>query len=120
MITDVNSINGSLDLASKRNLKIFQLSVTNDSDVFYPILRNDSSLNYAVTNFVEVMGPFVHTSLIPLCAELWSRYDIKSGWGFDKVLCDLTKENAGVMHRYSMYHPKKISSYDKKIGRAHV
>lgn len=113
LITDMQNINGALELAHDRNLKIFQLSVTNDSDIFYPILRNNPALSYATTNFVEVMGPFIHTSLISLCVELWSKYDIYTGWGFDKVLCDLTKENAAVIHKYSMYHPKKESSYDK-------
>jgi hypothetical protein len=113
LITDINSINKSLSLAKQKNLKIFQMSMTHDSDVFYPILRNKPSASYSKTNFIEIMGPFIHSSLIPLVLDLWSRYDIVSGWGFDKVLCALTKENAAVIHECQMYHPKKESSYDK-------
>lgn len=114
LITSCDDINQSIILAKERNLKLFQLSVTHDSDVFYPILRKNDSLVYSLTNFIEIMGPFIHTSLIPICMDLWNRYDIVSGWGFDKVLCDLTKTNAAVIHKYSMYHPQKNSSYDKK------
>lgn len=113
LITDIDSINNSLKLAKENDLKIFQLSVTQDSDMFYDILKNKPLAQYAKTNFVEVMGPFIHTSLIPTCLELWNKYDIFSGWGFDKVLCDLTKQEAAVIHRHQMYHPKKPSSYDK-------
>jgi hypothetical protein len=120
LITDIQSINNSLKLAKEKDLKIFQLSVTQDSDMFYPILKNKPSISYSKTNFNEVMGPFIHTSLIPLCIELWSKYGIFSGWGFDKVLCSLTKEQAAVIHEYQMYHPKKDSSYDKSKAFAEM
>jgi hypothetical protein len=120
LITDIQNLNRSFELAKERNLKVFQLSVTNDSDVFYPILRNQPGVKYTKTNFIEVMGPVIHTSLIPLCLELWNKYDIYSGWGFDKVLCDLTKEDAAVIHCSQMYHPKKDSSYDKSNAFAEM
>jgi hypothetical protein len=60
------------------------------------------------------MGAVIHSSLIPLCLELWNRYDIYSGWGFDKVLSDLTKEDCFVIHSSKMFHPKKESSYNKQ------
>ena len=113
LITDIESINKSLLLAKERDLKIFQLSVTEDSDVFYSILRHRNDLVYAKTNFNEVMGPFIHTSLLPIIQEFWNQYDIFSGWGLDKVLCDITQTDAAVVHEYQMYHPKKHSSYDK-------
>ena len=120
LITDVQNLNRAFELAKERDLKVFQLSVTNDSDVFYPILRNQPGVKYTKTNFIEVMGPVIHTSLIPLCLDLWNRYDIYSGWGFDKVLCDLTKEDAAVIHCSQMYHPKKVSSYDKRNAFAEM
>lgn len=113
IITDIESLNYSLSLAKEKNSKIFQLSVTSDSDMFYKILKNNPDLVYSKTNFVEVMAPFIHTSLIPLCQKLWEKYDIFSGWGFDKVLCDLTKEEATVIHSRQMYHPKRHGNYDK-------
>lgn len=113
IITDIRSINKSLRIARENDLKLFQLSVTEDSDMFYPILVNKPGIKYTKTNFNEVMAPFIHTSLIPICVELWNKYEIFSGWGFDKVLCDLTKTDAAVIHQYQMYHPKRVSSYDK-------
>jgi len=113
LIVDSFSIDESLKFAKEKDIKIFQLSMTKESDVFYPILRNDKDLKYAKTNFIEIMGPFIHKSLIPICLELWNKYDIVTGWGFDKILCDLTKTDAFVFHQYSMYHPKKESAYDK-------
>lgn len=120
LITDIENLNRSFTLAKEKDLKIFQLSVTNDSDIFYPILRNKPGIKYTKTNFIEVMGPVIHSSLIPLCLDLWNKYDIYSGWGFDKVLCDLTKEDAAVIHCSQMYHPKKESSYDKSNAFAEM
>jgi hypothetical protein len=113
LITDIHNVNLALTIAQQNKLKIFQLSLTHDSDVFYPILRNKPELKYSITNFNEVMGLFIHSSLIPTVTEFWNRFDIYSGWGFDKVLCDITKTDAAVIHSCQMYHPKKISSYNK-------
>lgn len=113
LITDSYNINRALLLAKEKDLKLFQLSVTQDSDMFYDILKNKPGVRYSVTNFNEVMGPFIHSSLIPLCLELWDKYDIYSGWGFDKVICDLTKQDAAVIHCSQMYHPKRSGNYDK-------
>jgi hypothetical protein len=113
LITDIHNVNLALTIAYQSNLKIFQMSMTHDSDVFYPILRNKPGLKYTKTNFVEVMGPFIHSSLIPSVLELWNYYDIYSGWGFDKVLCGVTKCDASVIHSCQMYHPQKVSSYNK-------
>lgn len=113
LITDIDNINRALQLAETNQFKIFQLSVTKDSDEFFPILRNKPGIKYSVTNFVETMGMFLHTSLIPTVLDFWNEYDIYCGWGFDKVLCDITKTDAHVIHSSQMYHPQKISSYDK-------
>jgi hypothetical protein len=120
LITDIENLNRAFSIAQKNNLKLFQLSVTNDSDMFWPILVNKPGIKYTKTNFIEVMGPFIHTSLIPVCLELWNKYDIYSGWGFDKVLCDLTKTDAAVIHASQMYHPKKTSSYNKSSAFAEM
>lgn len=120
LITDVDNINRALTLAKEKDFKIFQLSVTQDSDMFYPILKNNPNIKYSITNFNEVMGIFIHTSLIPLCLELWNEYDIFSGWGFDKVICDLTKQDAAVIHNCQMYHPKRHGNYDKSKAFAEM
>jgi hypothetical protein len=113
LVTDRENINRALDIAYEKDLKLFQLSVTEDSDMFYSILKNKPGVKYTKTNFVEVMGPFIHTSLIPKCLDLWNMYDIYTGWGFDKVLCQLTETDAAVIHASQMYHPKRSGNYDK-------
>jgi hypothetical protein len=120
LITDIDNMNRAFTIAKEKDLKLFQLSVTNDSDMFWPILLNKPGIKYTKTNFIEVMGPVIHTSLIPLCMELWNKYDFYSGWGFDKVLSDLTKEDTAVIHCSQMYHPKKESSYDKSNAFAEM
>jgi hypothetical protein len=113
LVTDIHNVNHALTIAHETQSKIFQMSVTNDSDEFFPILRNKSDIKYTKTNFVETMGMFIHTSLIPIVLEFWNEYDIYCGWGFDKVLCDITKTDATVIHSCIMYHPKRDSSYNK-------
>jgi hypothetical protein len=116
LITDIDNVNRALTIAEENKLKIFQLSVTNDSDEFFAILRNKNDVKYSITNFVETMGMFFHASLLPTVMEFWDRYDIYCGWGFDKVLCDITKTDAAVIHASQMYHPAKQSSYDKSAA----
>jgi hypothetical protein len=116
LVTDIDNVNRALTIAHESGSKIFQMSVTKDSDEFFPILRNKSGIKYTKTNFVETMGMFIHTSLMPTVLEFWNKYDIYCGWGFDKVLCDITKTDATVIHKSQMYHPSKVSSYDKSAA----
>lgn len=113
LVTDIDNINRALNLAKERQLKIFQLSLTEDSDLFFKLFYNKKNVKYTTTNFVETMGMFIHSSLMPIILDFWNRYDIYCGWGFDKVLCDITKTDGAVIHASQMYHPKKISSYDR-------
>jgi hypothetical protein len=121
LITDTHNINSAIKIATENNLKIFQMSVTEDSDEFFPILKNKSDVKYTKTNFVETMGMFIHSSLMPIIIDFWKQYDIYCGWGFDKVLCDITKTDAAVIHSSQMYHPKKmISTYNKSSAFAEM
>ena len=120
LITDIDNVNRALTMANEKDFKIFQMSVTSDSDEFFPILRNKPGIKYTKTNFVETMGMFIHTSLMPTVIDFWNKYDIYSGWGFDKVLCDITKTDAAVIHTSQMYHPAKNSSYDKSNAFAEM
>jgi hypothetical protein len=113
LVTDIENMNRAITIAKETDSKIFQLSVTQDSDEFFPILRNKIDVKYTKTNFVETMGMFFHSSLMPTVMDFWNRYDIYCGWGFDKVLCDITKTDATVVHKSQMYHPSKVSSYIK-------
>lgn len=116
LVTDIGNLNLAFEMAKQKDFKIFQLSVTQDSDEFFPILKNKSGTKYTKTNFVETMGMILHTSLIPIVQEFWNEYDIYCGWGFDKVVCDVTKTDAAVIHSCQMYHPLRNSSYDKSAA----
>ncbi len=120
LVTDIHNMNLALSIAHQSQSKIFQMSVTKDSDEFFPVLRNKPGVKYTKTNFVETMGMFIHTSLMPLVQEFWDQYNIYCGWGFDKVLCDITKTDATVIHSCQMYHPKRESSYDKSAAFAEM
>jgi glycosyltransferase involved in cell wall biosynthesis len=109
-----DSINKSLQLAAGLEAKIFQLSVDKNSDCAYNILYQNSSLMFSETNFVEVMAPFIHTSILPTVQKFWDKYDINTGWGFDSILCNIVGEKALVIHNHNMIHPKKsVSEYNK-------
>ena len=109
-----DAIDKSLALASGLEAKIFQLSVDKDSDCSYNILYQNDDLMFSETNFVEIMAPFIHTSILPTIQKFWDKYDINTGWGFDSVLCNIVGEKALVIHRHNMIHPKKaVSEYDK-------
>lgn len=114
-----DAVNKSLQLASGLDAKIFQLSVDRDSDCSYNILYQNPDLAFSETNFVEIMGPFIHTSILPTIEKFWDKYDINTGWGFDSVLCNIVGEKALVIHNQCMIHPKKpVSDYDKSNALA--
>lgn len=120
LITDIQSINTGIELASKRNLKMFQLSTIAGSESSHRILHQDLSKSLSITNFNEGMGQFIHSSLIPVILEFWKYHKVESGWGFDLVMSGITKEKCGVIHQTSMYHPAKPSAYDKSAASAEM
>ena len=114
-----DAINKSLHIASGLEAKIFQLSVDKNSDCSYNILYQNPDLMFSETNFVEVMAPFIHTSILPIIEKFWDKYDINTGWGFDSILCNFVGEKALVIHNHSMIHPKKpVSDYNKASALA--
>jgi hypothetical protein len=114
LIITRDSLNKSLQIATALEAKIFQISVDKDSDCSYNILYQNDNLAFSETNFVEIMAPFIHTSVLPIVQKFWHKYDINTGWGFDSVLCNIVNEKALVIHSHNMIHPKKpVSDYDK-------
>ena len=116
LITDIQSINTGIELATKHNLKMFQLSTIAGSESSHGILHQDKMKGLSITNFNEGMGQFVHSSLIPIILEFWKYHKVESGWGFDLIMSAITKEKCGVIHQTSMYHPAKHSAYDKSAA----
>jgi hypothetical protein len=113
LVTDIQNVNRALQIASEKNIKLFQLSTIAGSDSTHRILHQRPELKYTLTNFNEGMGQFIHSSLIPIILEFFECHDVKSGWGFDLIISAITKEKCGVIHETSMYHPGKQSYYDK-------
>lgn len=117
LVTDIHSVNRAIEIATKNDFKLFQLSTISGSDSTHTILHQDLSKSFSETNFNEGMGQFVHSSLIPIMLQFFKHHKVKSGWGFDLIMSSICKEKCAVIHEVSMYHPAKPSSYDK--GLAH-
>lgn len=106
-------LNASLNLAKQIESNLFQLSLDRNSFGHYRILFNNSHIKYAVTNFIEIMAPFIHTSKLKSLMAFWDLYDPRTGWGLDLILCNILKSEAHVFHEVSMHHPHRKSTYDK-------
>lgn len=117
LVTDIQSINRAIEIATKNDIKLFQLSTIAGSESSHRILHQDLSKSYSITNFNEGMGQFVHSSLIPTILQFFKHHKVESGWGFDLIMSSICKERCGVIHEVSMYHPAKPSYYDK--SKAH-
>jgi hypothetical protein len=117
LVTDIQSINRAIEIATEKDIKLFQLSTIAGSDSSHGILHQDLSKVYSVTNFNEGMGQFIHSSLIPTVLQFFKHHNVKSGWGFDLIMSSICKERCAVIHEVSMYHPSKPSYYDK--SKAH-
>ena len=108
-----------LDL--EKDIKLFQLSLNDDSEKQHTVTFQDHSIKFALTNFVEGMGPFVHVSLMPAFVEFWKYHEVKSGWGFDIVMSSILKAKTAVIHEVSMHHvPKHNPYYDKSVAFAEM
>jgi len=121
LVTDIQSVNRALTIAKEKDIKLFQMSLNADSEKQHAVTFQDQSMKFALTNFVEGMGPFVHVSLMPALVEFWKYHEVKSGWGFDIVLSSILKAKTAVMHEVSMHHvPKHNPYYDKSAAFAEM
>ena len=112
--TSIEAVNHSLIMAHNLNAKIWQLSLSKESETRWDFLKNNPELAFSFTNFAEIMCPVYHTSLIPMMIEFWEMYEFKMGWGFDTTVCELAETPAMVIHSHEMYHPsREESTYDK-------
>jgi len=107
VITDIESVNHAITLATEKNIKLFQLSLADGSERSHHILFQDKSLKYSITSFNEGMGCFIHVSLIPIFLEFCKFHQPKSGCGLDLIMAHITKEQAMVIHERSMFHPPR-------------
>jgi hypothetical protein len=121
LVTDIQSVNRAINIAKEKDIKLFQLSLNDDSEKQHVVTFQDQSMKFALTNFVEGMGPFVHVSLMPALVEFWKYHEVKSGWGFDIVMSSILKAKTAVIHEVSMHHvPKHNPYYDKSAAFAEM
>lgn len=116
LVTDYKSINRAIMVAREAQLGLWQPSTIAGSDSTHRILHQKPFVKYTTTSFVEGMAPFIHSSHMSLFIKLFEYHDFKSGWGLDLALSDLLKAKTGVIHEVGMYHPAKISYYDKQAA----
>ena len=121
LVTDIQSVNCALTIAKEKDIKLFQMSLNSDSEKQHLITFQNHDKKYALTNFVEGMGTFIHSSMIPTLMKFWKYHEVKSGWGFDIVLSSILKAKTGIMHEVSMHHvPKHNPYYDKSAAFAEM
>ena len=113
LIFSSDALNKALKTAHDLNSQVFQLSLDQNSAGHHRILFANPHLRHSVTNFVEVMAPFIHVSRMAEVMDFWNLYEPSTGWGFDFVLCDILKCEAHVLHEVTMHHPHRHSIYDK-------
>lgn len=117
LVTDIQSVNRSLEIARKNQIKIFQMSLNHDSEKQHKVTFQDKNLSYTITNFVEGMGVFIHQSLMKNFVKFWDFHEVRTGWGFDIVLTAILRAKAAVIHEVSMHHvPKHNPYYDKSFA----
>jgi hypothetical protein len=120
LVTDIQSVNRGIEIAREQGVKIFQLSMIEGSAAAHGVTRQNKDLKFTETNFVEGMGCFFHSSLIPRLLDFWKFHDPISGWGFDLIFSHILKEHTGIIHEVSMYHPNRKSSYDHAAADAEM
>jgi hypothetical protein len=117
LVTDIKSVNRALEIDKNNDIKLFQMSLNDDSEKQHRVTFQDKNLSYTLTNFVEGMGVFVHQSLMNNFVKFWDFHEVRTGWGFDIVLSPMLRTKAAVIHEVSMHHvPKHNPYYDKSFA----
>ena len=122
VITDIQSVNRAIDIAKRNDFKLFQMSMKHGSESAHGILWQDEQLVWSRTNFVEGMGTFFHSSLLPCLTDFFKLHDARTGWGLDVIFGPMTKTTPAVIHEVSMFHPPEDfkgyspSYYDTKVA----
>lgn len=113
-VTDVWNLNRGLELARRFDFRLWQLSMAPGSQIWYDCLKQDTSIDFSETNFLECGVPVFRTDIFKkILAVLDEWKDFEQGWGMDKVYCDIAQSNAHVIHCASVYHPPRSGYYDK-------
>lgn len=114
--TDIQSVNGSLELARQVDMRLFQQAATSFNT--FPCLRHNPEYMFTETNFIEFGVPFFRNDIFRKTLQFVRDYKYeKSEWGMDKVICYYLQATAHVIHKYHIKHCRPdVSSYDKADG----
>lgn len=116
VILDYIAMNRSFELATEKQFPAFQISLARGSESQYPCTRNNPSFKYTITNFIEIMCPVFHKSVINKFMKLVHSYNVYTGWGLDYVLAEYLDIKPAIIHEVTMLHPPRPdtgSGYDK-------
>jgi hypothetical protein len=116
VVVDFCSMNESFIVAKQNNFKAFQISLEEGSESQWKCTQQMNGVEYAYTNFIEIMCPVFNRSVLPKFMELVNAYDVYCGWGLDYVLSEYLDIYPAVIHSIKMYHPPRPqtgSTYDK-------
>lgn len=105
----------SIIIADACGAEMWQMSVTEDSDCSYEILKQRNDIVLATTSFIEIMAPFFHHALLEDMRDLFNQYEVSTGWGFDIIAPYILRTDPLVIHSYAFRHPfrKNGSLYNK-------
>ena len=112
LITDIQSFNRGLELATKYDFRLWQLSMPNDSSLIYECLRHNPACTFSETNFIEMGSCFFRTDKFEKLLGLLELWNCEVAWGVDKVFCDFLQDTANVVHCATIHQPFRDSYYD--------
>lgn len=116
VVLSYNNMNESFDLAKQNNFKAFQISLSSGSESQWKCTQHMQGIDFAYTNFIEIMCPVFNRSVLPKFMDLVNSYDVFCGWGLDYVLSEYLNIDPVVIHSIQMYHPPRPqtgSTYNK-------
>lgn len=109
----VSDINHALFLGRTHELDLFQPSLSADSQISFPHLRQRPGLAMAETTFVEVMMPFFSRQAYEACRDLFGQS--QSGWGMDIAWSDRRHKQGGrlrILHAVMATHLRPLTSHN--------
>jgi hypothetical protein len=121
LVTDIDSMNGAIDIARRNNFKLWQMSIDlrNYSSVHQP-LNNVPGIEYTKTNFIEGQCPLFSSELIQMLRDLHNKRLVKTGWGYDLVWNHAFGVDSYVVHKHTITNMKPcspdVSSYSHHDG----
>lgn len=110
LVLDTQTMNSAFEDVNKFEIKLSQISLSQGSESQWYTTRNINGAYCSVTNFVEVMAPFIESNCLMKLKPLFESYNVNHGWGLDLIFSKLFQTNPVVFHDVSMFHPSRPDS----------